>query len=73
MTVVRVTGKLATVSRGRSTPDSAREISTDHRHMFRIRSAASKKRRPGGRTDNRASPKDADAPKETARSATHEM
>jgi len=33
----------------------------------------SKARRTGDRTDNRALPKDADAPKETARTATHEM
>jgi len=33
----------------------------------------SKARRTGDRTDNRARPKDADAPKETARTATHEM
>lgn len=32
-----------------------------------------KAKRTGGRTDNRALPKDADAPKETARTATHEM
>lgn len=52
---------------------SSSEIATHDRHMFGFRSTAFNERRPGGHRENRASPKDADAPKETARSTTYEM